>query len=339
MNSRSSRSRTRQAITVITVVIGIGTLGYSILEGWSVVDSLYMTIITMTTVGYGEIQPLSEYGRLFTIGLIVTSIGVAGYIFSALTAFVVEGQVRQILRGRKMDKQMAKLKNHIILCGMGRTGLHIAEEFYRTQTPFVVIEQDEEALEELSRFHEIPYLQRDATQDETLLLSGVKQARGLVTTLSEDKDNVFVVLCARSLNPKLLIISRLIEEKNEELLYKAGADQIVSPDAIGGMRMASMMLRPTVVSFLDEMLRVTGQTLRMEEMCVDDFPVLLDRSLGEVDIRKRTGALVMAITSREHGYQFNPGAQTILRSGDILIVVGTEEQVDPERWAIECRTC
>ena len=314
-------------------------MGYSILEGWPIVDSLYMTIITMTTVGYGEVRPLSEYGRLFTIGLIITSIGIVGYVFSALTAFVVEGEVRQIIRGRKMDKQIAKLKNHIILCGIGRTGLHIAEEFYRTHTPFVVIEQDEEALEALSRFQDILHLQRDATQDETLLLAGIKQARGLVTTLREDKDNVFVVLCARSLNPDLRIIARLVEDKNEELLRKAGADHIVSPDAIGGIRMASVMLRPTVVAFLDEILRVTGQTLRMEEMQVDDFPALLNRSLGEVNIRKRTGALVVAIKSFKHGYQFNPGAQTILRSGDILIVIGTEDQVDPERWAIECSTC
>lgn len=337
MKTLSSHSRLLSAITIILIVIGSGTIGYALLEDWSVVDSLYMTIITMTTVGYGEIRPLSEAGRLFTIGLIITSIGIAGYVFSALTAFIVEGEVRRIFRGRKMDKQISKLKNHIILCGMGRTGLHIAEEFVRNNTPFVVIEQDPEALEEAEHIPNLLYLQHDATQDETLLAAGVKQARGLVTTLSEDKDNVFVVLCARSLNPELRIISRLVEEKNTELLHKAGADQIVSPDAIGGMRMASVMLRPTVVSFLDEMLRVTGQSLRMEEIRVDDFPALLDRSLGEINIRRRTGTLVVAIKSQQHGYQFNPGAQTLLHSGDILIVMGTEEQLDPKRWWEGCQ--
>ncbi|MBD3304851.1 potassium channel protein [candidate division KSB3 bacterium] len=338
MTPRVPHSRPLYAIAITTLVIGIGTLGYSLLEGWSLVDAFYMTIITMTTVGYGEIQPLSEAGRLFTIGLIITSIGIVGYVFSALTAFIVEGQVRQILRGRKMDKQIAKLKDHIILCGMGRTGLHIAEEFTRTQTPFVAIEQDPAALEEADQFSHLLYLQGDATQDETLLAAGIKQARGLVTTLSEDKDNVFVVLCARSLNPELRVIARLVEEKNEELLRKAGADQIVSPDAIGGMRMASVMLRPTVVSFLDEMLRVTGQSLLMEEMRVDDFPGLLDRSLGAVNIRKRTGAMVVAIKSQAKGYQFNPGAEAMLHRGDILIVLGTHDQLDPKLWASECRT-
>lgn len=336
MNLPFSQFRILWGIVIILLVVAIGTIGYSLLEGWSFVDSLYMTIITMTTVGYGEVQPLSEQGRLFTVGLIVTSIGIAGYVLSTLTAFVVEGKINQILRGRKMDKQIAKLNNHIILCGMGRTGLHIAEEFYRTQTPFVVIEQDETALREASQFTNLLYLQEDATRDETLTMAGIKQARGLVTTLSEDKDNVFVVLCARSLNPNLRIISRLVEDKNVELLRKAGADQIVSPDAIGGMRMASVMLRPTVVSFLDEMLRVTGESLHLEEMRVDEFPALLNRSLGEINIRKRTGALVVAIKSQAQGYQFNPGAQTVLRSGDILIVLGTEEQVDPKLWLSEC---
>jgi voltage-gated potassium channel len=323
----SSSSRLFYPAVIIAIVVSIGTLGYRLLEGWSFVDALYMTITTMTTVGYGEVHPLSEYGRIFTIGLIITSIGIAGYVVSKLTAFVVEGEVKRIIQGRKMDKQIAELNNHIILCGAGRTGLHIAEELYRTYTPFVIIDQDKDALEDVMHLKNLLYLQEDATQDETLILAGVKRAKGLVTTLGEDKDNVFVVLCARSLNPKLRIIARLIEEKNEELLRKAGADEIVSPDAIGGLRMASIMLRPTVVTFLDEMLRVTGQTLRMEEMHIDEMPGLLNRSLGEVNIRRRTGLLVVAIKSQEHGYQFNPGAETILRSGDVLIVIGTEEQI------------
>lgn len=323
----SRNSRLFYPVVIIVIAVSFGTSGYRLLEGWSLTDALYMTIITMTTVGYGEVQPLSEYGRMFTVGLIITSIGIAGYVVSKLTAFVVEGEVKRIIQGRRMDQQIAKLTNHVILCGAGRTGLHIAEEFYRTRTPFVVIEQDQEALEDLLRFEGLLYLKEDATQDETLMMAGIKKAQGLVTTLSEDKDNIFVTLCARSLNPHLQIIARLVEDKNAELLRKAGADEIVSPNAIGGLRMASIMLRPAVVSFLDEMLRVTGQALRMEEMHVDETPWLIDRSLSEANIRRRTGLLVVAIKSHEHGYQFNPGANTVLKSGDVLIVIGTEDQL------------
>jgi len=320
-------SRLAYPVALILITISFGTLGYRLIEGWSFVDALFMTITTMTTVGYGEIHPLSHSGRMFTIGLIITSIGLAGYVVSRLTAFIVEGEIKQILQGRKMDKQIAELTKHVILCGAGQTGLHIAEELSRTHTPFVVIEQEQEAINDLARLGgKVLYLKEDATRDETLLLAGIKRAKGLFTTLSEDKENIFVTLCARSLNPQLRIVARVIEDQNAELLRRAGADEIVSPNAIGGIRMASIMLRPTVVAFLDEMLRVTGQTLRLEEMHVDDFPGLLNRSLGQAGMRRKTGLLVVAIKSGE-GYQFNPGADTMLRSGDILIVIGTEEQL------------
>lgn len=314
-------------LCVILIAISLGTLGYQLIEGWSLVDALYMTIITMTTVGYGEVRPLSEAGRMFTVGLIITSIGIAGYVISKMTAFVVEGEVKRLIEGRRMDQRIAKLSQHIILCGAGRTGLHIAEELSRTATPFVVIEQQQDALDDMARIDDLLYVQGDATQDDTLLMAGIPRAKGLITTLSEDKDNIFVTLCARSLNSNLRIIARLIEDKNRDFLHKAGADEIVSPNAIGGVRMASMLLRPIVVSFLDEMLRVTGQTLRMEEMHVDATPGLVNKSLGDVNIRRRTGLLVLAIKSQQHGYQFNPGADTILHAGDVLIVVGTEEQL------------
>ena len=325
-----------KAIFLSLSVISFGTTGYYVLEGWSITDSLYMTIITMTTVGYGETYPLNQHGKLFTITLILMSVGIVGYVFSTIAAFIVSGEVRHIIRGRRMDKQIENLRDHIILCGMGRIGLRMAEEFVRAKTPFVVIEQNEESLEELSSFN-IPYLKQDATQEDTLLDAGIKRARGLVTILGEDKDNVFVVLCARSLNPDLYIVARLVEEHNEVHLRKAGANRIVSPDAIGGTRMASIVLRPSVVEFWDEMERVTGETLRLEEMRVDTYPRLSDRTLGDINIRKRTGALVLAIKSKTAGYQFNPGASTPLHMGDVLIVVGTGEQVDPNVWAAEFR--
>ena len=322
-------------MTVTVLVIAFGTLGYIFIEGWPFLDALYMTLITMTTIGYGEVHALSEYGRLFTMALIVVSIGIGGYVFSTVAAFIIEGEIQNIFRGRRMDKEISKLKDHVIVCGLGRIGLRIAEEFNRVNTPFVVIEHDEKAIEEMTQQENMLCLKGDATRDDTLIRAGIKQAYGLITALPEDKDNVFVTLCARSLNPKLFIIARVSEDKNEDLLKKAGADRIVSPDAIGGIRMASIVLRPKVVAFFDEMYRVTGQTLRVEEIHIDEFPALKNRSLGEVDIRKRTGALVLAIKSADEGYQFNPGARAMLREGDVLIIVGTDEQIAPQRWQAE----
>ena len=322
------RHRLLIALALVIVVVCGGTLGYILLERWSLFDALYMTIITMTTVGYGETRPLSEAGRMFTMGLILTSIGMAGYGVSTLAAFVVEGEFYRIIQERRMDQRIAKLTDHIILCGGGRTGHYIAEEFFRTNTLFVLVEQDQAVLDGVLQLGDIPFVQDDATQDETLQLAGIERARGLVAALGEDKDNVFLVLTARALNPNLRIVARLNDETNAGKLRKAGADEVVSPNVIGGLRMASVMLRPAVVTFLDEMLRVPNQTLRVDEVHMEQFPHLTGKTLGEADIARRTGMLVMAVKSVTSGYQFNPGASTRLQAGDILIVVGTREQID-----------
>jgi voltage-gated potassium channel len=321
------QSRLMVALGLIAALAVTGTLGYTLIEGWGVLDALYMTVITMGTVGYGETRPLSDTGRLFTIGLIVMSIGIAGYSISTLAAFIVEGEFFRLIQERRMDQRIAKLKDHLILCGGGRTGRYIAEEFYRTKTPFVLIELDPEVLAATQQIGDFPYLQADATDDETLRLAGIERAKGLVAALGEDKDNVFIVLSARALNSRLRVVARVNEEVNANKLIKAGADDVVSPNAIGGLRMASIMLRPAVVSFLDEMLRVPGQALRVDEVHIEHIPGLQGKTLGETNIARRTGMLVMAIKSPARGYQFNPGASTVLQAGDILIVVGTREQI------------
>jgi voltage-gated potassium channel len=326
-----SQFRVVRALLLFFVVALLGTLGYQRIEGWELLDGLYMTIITMTTIGYGEISPLSSTGRIYTILLSLISIGIGGYAISALAAFIVEGDFNQIIHRRKMEREITKLNDHIILCGAGRVGLQVAIEFYKTRTPFVLLEQDMAALEAVQRIGDILYIQGNATKDEILRLAGVERAKGLVVAFSDDKDNAFVVLSARSLNPKLRIIARLTDEENAEKLRKVGADEIVSTNIIGGLRIASVMIRPSVVTFLDEMLRVTGQTLRMEELHVKEASDLVGKTLGQVDIGRQTGLLVVAIKSGERGYQFNPGGQTVLQNGDILIVIGTPEQLIPLR--------
>jgi len=315
------------ALLLLAGVLGGGTLGYCLLEGWDVLDSLYMTVITMATIGYGETHPLDPAGRVFTIVLIIISIGSAGYAVSTLAAFIVEGQFYRLIQERRMDQRIAHLTDHIILCGGGRTGRYIADEFFRTGTPFVLIEKDADVLENTLQIGDIPYLHADATQDETLRTAGIERARGLVAALGEDKDNLFVVLSARALNAKLRIIARVSDEENAGKLRIAGADEVISPNAIGGLRIASVMLRPAVVTFLDEMLRVPGQTLRVDEVHLEKIPHFIGRTLKETDIGRRTGMLVMAIKSPDSGYRFNPGASTVLKADDILIVVGTRDQI------------
>jgi voltage-gated potassium channel len=320
--------RLARAALLIVAIMAFGTLGYHLLEGWPLLDALYMTVISMTTVGYGETRQLSPSGRIFTMLLLIGSIGTGGYAVSTLASFVVEGEFQRVLRGRRMDRRISNLRDHFILCGSGPTGKYVAEELYKTKTPFVVIEQDPDAIDQLLHIGDVLHLQGDATQDDTLLAAGIKRAKGLIAVLGEDRDNVFIVLGARSLNPHLRIVARVIDEENTEKLRKAGADEIVSANAIGGLRLASVMLRPTVVDFLDQMLRAPDHTLRVEQIEVDQVPALVGKNLKQIDVGRRTGLLVVALKPEKGGYRFNPGAETILHRGDVLIVIGTPEQID-----------
>jgi len=322
------RSRLLVALGLICLVIVAGTFGYRFIEGWPILDALYMTVITMTTIGYGEVRELSQTGRIFTLGLIVASIVIAGYSLSQLTAFVFEGEFNRLIQGHRMDRRIRRMKDHVILCGCGSTGIHIAVELARSGIPFLIIEADTSRMGHvLDVVGDVPFLEDDATKDETLKRAGIENARGLIASTSNDKDNVFIVLTARSMNSDLRIVSRLIEDENYDKLRRAGADEIISPNAMGGLRMASVMVRPTAVSLMDELLSVPDHTLGIEEIHVEEIPELVGKTLGEANIGKLTrGLLVVAIIEIDRGYTFNPGAQTRLQPGDKLIVMGNAEQ-------------
>jgi len=326
-NSLTLKKQLFNTIILLFIIAVAGTLGYHFIEKWTYLESLYMTVITISTVGYGEIHALSMLGKVFTIILIISSLGLVGFAFSALASFIIGGELNKIIRGRKMDKQIEKLNNHMIICGCGNTAKCVAEEFIKTKTDFVIIDKNINMINATSEFQNCLFAEGDATEDETLILAGIKRAKGLITSLSEDKDNVFVVLSARDLNPDLRIISRLTNENNFEKLKKAGADEIVSPNSIGGMRIASVMLRPHVVNFLDAMLKVSQKTLRMEEYTVTQKTSFKDMTLGKANIGRKTGLLVVAVKPHNDTYRFNPGADTLMKENDILIVMGAVDQL------------
>ncbi len=322
------RARFMIAVGLILSVFVAGTIGYTVIEGWSILDAFYMTVITVTTIGYGETNELSAKGRIFTIALISTSLLIGGFSLSQLTAFLFEGEIRQTIRGHRMERKIERLRDHIILCGCGSTGIHIAEEFIRTGAPFVIVDPKPTHISTLQNtYDDVLHIAGDATNDEVLRKAGINHARGLVAAVSNDKDNVFIVLTARSLNSDIRIVSRLIEDDNYDKLRRAGADDVISPNIMGGQRIASVMLRPTTVSLMDELMRVPDQSLGIEEVRVEDVPAILDKSLGEADIAHITkGLLVVAIVEIDKGYTFNPGANTMLRRGDVLIVMGNAKQ-------------
>jgi voltage-gated potassium channel len=259
---------------LIFTLITAGTIGYMIIEGWNLLDSLYMVIITLATVGYKEVRELSPVGQIYTMLLILSGTGLLAYAVTNLSIILVEGKLIEILRREKMKKEIEKLENHYIVCGAGKTGYHIIEELKKLKYKIVVVDLSPQSIED------VLWIQKDATRDETLLEAGIKKARGLATALSSDKENLFVVLTARNLNPSLRIVTKCQDVENELKMKMAGADAVVSPNRIGGLRIASQLVLPTVVSFLDKMLYVEEKTLRVEEAKVNKGSSYVGKKLG-----------------------------------------------------------
>jgi voltage-gated potassium channel len=322
----------RRIINILLVLVAVifsGIAGYMLIEKWTFIDAIYMTIITLTSVGFGEVRPLSTGGRIFTIFLILGGVGALFYGISVVTEFIIEGGLQNLLRRRNMDKLISGLDNHYIICGAGETGRFAIDEFIKTRNSFIVIEPDIEQLKNVDNLNKLTYLEEDPTKDEVLVRAGIKRAKGLVSALSTDKDNLFVVLSARELNPQLRIVAQAVEQESEPKLLKAGADSVVLPNFIGGLRIASEMIRPTVVAFLDVMIRGRDIALRVEEAGILPGSQFIGQTLGEVEVPKRTGLIVVAIKDSADGrYHYNPGAATRLKQGDVLIVLGSIEQLE-----------
>ncbi len=330
---RTFLERFAAVLVALLLVIAAGTLGFVIVGDWPVEDALWMTVITVTAVGYEEVRPLTPPTRVVASLLLAGGITLMGVWFAALTSAIVEMDLAHVFKTRRDMKRMERLTDHVVVCGAGRTGRQIVEELRAAGVPYVLIERDEERAEALRRADEDALvLVADATRDETLVQARVPNARGLVACLSQDTDNLFVCLSARDLQPELTIVARADDEQTVQKLYIAGADHVVSPTVTGGVRMASVLLRPTVVSFLDVVARGEGLALRLEQVNITEKSPLEGKSLAEAKIPQRTGLIVIAIRAGERRegdeWRYNPGPDESLRAGDALIVLGKPEQID-----------
>jgi len=310
----------------LTSLIFLGSLGYIWLEGWDFFDALYMTVITLTTVGFGEVRPLSRPGRAYTMLLVLLGMGVLFYVVTALAQAVVEGQIRETLGRRKLQKQIKKLRDHYIICGFGRIGEIIARQLAQADIPLVVIENNPEVLNRLegSGFY---FVAGDATREEVLLEAGIERAKGLVAVVSSDAGNVYITLTARSLNPKLFIVARGEDLGSRNKLLRAGADRVESPHEMGGRKMAHTILRPTVVTFMDLAMH-EGVEWSMEEITVGSSSPLLGLPLKDTGIRQKLNLILVAIKRADGEFLFNPTPQTPILAGDTLIAVGLRPNLE-----------
>lgn len=318
-------------LLLLLAVLMSGAVGYQLIEGWSFFDGLYMTVITVASVGYGETHPLSDSGRIFTMALILFGSGILIYSISMLTALIVEGELTDVLKRMKMNKEIARLMEHYIVCGDSQTGRYAIEELLKTKKPFVVIETDKNKIAILTE-RGIPCIEGDATVDAVLQAAGIERAGGLFSNLPTDAENLFVVLTAKGLNPGLRVVSKAVDEESRQKLIKVGADRVVLPNAIGGLRMVSEMIRPSVVTFLDLMLRSKDKTIRVEEINLVANSPYVGKTLGETGILTMPDVTVVALVVRAgKSYQFNPPPNTPLHEGMVIIVIGVVEVIEQIR--------
>ena len=309
------------AVLLTLVLLAVGSTGYMVIEGWKFDDALYMTVITLATVGYGEVHQVGPTGRVFTIFLILMGVGYFMYVGGNIVQFLVEDRIRTILGRRKLDKQIAKLKGHFIICGYGRIGRVLARYLTERYLDVVIIEKNE-ARQPAMDEDGVLYLIGEATDEELLQKAGIRQARGLVTAVATDADNVFLTLIAKQLNPTLFVVSRAIQNTAKRTLQAAGADKVISPYDLGARRMAHAILRPTVIRFLELAFTDDSTDIQVEEIPVRATSRLRDVALKDSGIRQELDLIILTIKKADDTMIFNPKADTRIEVDDTLVVVG-----------------
>jgi voltage-gated potassium channel len=326
---KKSIYRLLQPFVILQFIVIAGVVGYMVIEKMSLLDALYMTTISITTVGYGEISPLSDAGKIFTIILLVTSWATFAFVISRITQFVISGEINQYFKTRRLMKDISKLKDHVILCGYGRNGTQAARMLKTHNVPFIVIEKNEILMQKLETEGEkIMHLEGDGTDDEVLMQAGVERARALITTLPVDAQNVFIVLTARAINPGLQIISRASESSSVSKLKKAGATNVIMPDYIGGTHMATLVSKPDVVEFIDYLSGEEGEAIHVESVDYLKLPEKIrGKTLRDVMDWNKTGVNCIGVKDSEGKFLINPPDNILITPGMKVIVLGNREQI------------
>ncbi len=316
------------ALGLLFGIILVGVIGFMILENFNFTDAFFMTIITIATVGFREVHPLSNAGMYFTAFLIVFSFGIFAYAVTTFTRYIIDGALGHYYKSRLVRNKIQKIKDHVVICGYGRNGRQAVQELLDHHVKIVVIERDEQVMENILENPELLYIHGDATRDETLEMCRIDRAKALLATLPVDADNLFVVLTAREMNPGLKIISRASDEHSDTKLKRAGATNIIMPDRIGGQRMAKLVTQPDVVEFLDFLMLQSTENVVLEEIsCSRLHSCFEGKSIRELDIRNESGANIIGLKRSDNSYIINPLPEILLLSNDKLFALGTKNQL------------
>jgi voltage-gated potassium channel len=328
MNAPTSRFPNRfiLAFSTFLFLIFIGTSGYHWLEGMSFIDALYMTVITISTVGFGEVRALSPLGRIFTIALILGGGGLAAFSISVTADFIMSGEWRGYWERRRRFQMLSNLSEHVIVCGFGRVGRHVSDELSAEKVPFIVVDTDPEEVTHAQKYGYLA-ITGNAANENLLRQIGIERARAMVAAVNSDAENVFITLTARSLNPDIFIVARVNYEDSEEKLLRAGANRAMMPYHISGKRMVTMLVRPSVADFLDEIAHTSGLEFLLEEVIVEPTSSLAGKTISEAQLRERLGITVLACRNEEGIFDTHLGPTTLLKPGGQLIVLGTREQL------------
>lgn len=320
---------TRLIAPIFTLfIIGlVGLIGYHLLEGWSFIDSLYMLVITLSTVGFREVHDLSPAGRILTMGVIIAGVGTAVYFAGQLAEIIVEGQIFGYRRKVRMQNKIKDLKDHYIICGFGRVGHQVAYELEAAKIPYLVIDVKEETARELEP-KGIPYVIGDPTSDNQLKEAGIEKARGLIAAADSDVANVYVTLSARSVNKELYIVARASRQESEDKMKFAGANRVISPYYISGRRIAALATKPVASDFLDMVMHGEHLDFSLQEVSIKDHSHLVGKSIADAQIRQKSGATILAIRKADGAFNLQPLAASKIEAGDILVVIGTQDQLE-----------